>query len=90
MQTVMQMKWLTVLTETYRTLTDTAKNLLVFCVSYLLATAFFAAACRICAGWLLDYYTAVALSSDMLEAIRPCVGVTALGVLLTQSASSAS
>ena len=89
MRAVMQMKWLTIVMETYCTLSNVTKKLLVFCVSYILAIVFCAAACRICAGRLIDYYTGAALASDLLAAIRPCVGVTVLGSLLTQSASRA-
>ena len=86
MRTVMQMKWLTIAFETYGSLSKTTKNLLVFCASYMLAIGFCAAACRICAGWLIGYYTGLQLSADLFAAIRPCVGVAALGVLLTESA----
>lgn len=87
MQAVMQMKWLNSLAETYGTLADATKNVLVFCVSWLIATLFFAAACRICAGWLVGYCTGIGLCGELLATIRPCVGVTVLGALLTQSAS---
>ena len=90
MQTVMHMKWLHTAAQTVRALSEATKNLLVFCTSYMLLILVCAAAIRICAGWLLGYYTAVQLSADLLETIRPCVGVTALGALLLEGMSHTS
>ncbi len=84
MLTVMQMKWIHTAVETVRRLSDATKNLLIFCGMYMLLILFCAAACRICAGGLLGYYTARALAADLFASIRPCVGVTALGALLTE------
>ena len=86
MQTVMQMKWFRSAAETYRTLSDTTKKLLTFCAGFMLLILFSAAAVRVCAGGLLNYYTAVRLSADLFGAVRPCVGVTALGALLVEGA----
>ncbi len=84
MRKVMQMKWVHTAAETVRQLSDMTKNLLVFCGSYMLLILFCAAACRICAGGLLSYYTARVLAADLFACIRPCVGITALGALLIE------
>ena len=84
MRTVMQMKWIHIAAETVSRLSEMTKNLLVFCIVYMLLILFCAAACRICAGGLLGYYTARVLAADLFASIRPCVGVTALGALLTE------
>lgn len=84
MHTVMRMKWIHTAAETVRGLSDVTKNLLIFCGTYMLLIVFCAAACRICAGGLLGYYTARVLAADLFASIRPCVGVTALGSLLTE------
>ena len=84
MRTVMQMKWIHIATETVSRLSEMTKNLLVFCIVYMLLILFCAAACRVCAGGLLGYYTARVLAADLFASIRPCVGVTALGALLTE------
>ncbi|MBQ7541073.1 MAG: hypothetical protein IJT44_02145 [Clostridia bacterium] len=78
------MKWIRSAAETYRTLSETTKKLLTFCAVYMLLILFCAAAVRLCAGGLMGYYTAVRLSADLLGAVRPCVGVTALGALLVE------
>ena len=85
MLTVMQMKWIHTAAETVNRLSDVTKNLLVFCGTYMLLILFCAAACRVCAGGLLGYYTARVLAADLFASIRPCVGVTALGSLLTEA-----
>lgn len=84
MQTVMHMKWIHTAVETVRDLSPVTQNLLIFCVRYMLLILFFAAACRVCAGGLLGYYTARALAADLFASIRPCVGITALGTLLIE------
>ena len=84
MQTVMQMKWVHSAAETVRQLSSVTKKLLVFCGAYMLLILFCAAACRVCAGGLLGYYTARVLADDLFSCIRPCVGVTTLGSLLTE------
>ena len=84
MQKVMHMKWVHTAAETVRQLSDVTKNLLIFCGTYMLLILFCAAACRVCAGGLLGYYTARVLCADLFAAIRPCVGITALGTLLTE------
>ena len=80
----MQMKWIHTAVETVRGLSDMTKTVLIFCGVYMLLILFCAAACRVCAGGLLGYYTARVLAADLFAAIRPCVGVTALGSLLTE------
>ena len=89
MHTVMQMKWLHTTVETVKQLSGVTKNLLIFCGVYMLLILFYAAAIRICAGGLLDYYTARALAADLFASIRPCVGVTVLGTLLTEGLRTA-
>ncbi len=84
MQTVMQMKWLHTAAETVRRLSSVTQNLLIFCGMYMLLILFCSIACRVCAGSLLGYYTARVLAADLFAAIRPCVGVTALGTLLVE------
>lgn len=84
MLTVMQMKWVHTAAETVRQLSDTTKNLLVFSGVYMLLILFSAAAMRICAGGLLGYYSAHILAADLFASIRPCIGVTAFGTLLTE------
>ena len=84
MQTVMQVKWIHTAVDTVSRLSDTTKNLLIFCGTYMLLILFCAAACRVCAGGLLGYYTARILCADLFAAIRPCVGVTTLGALLIE------
>lgn len=78
------MKWIHTTAETVRQLSSVTKKLLIFCGTYMLLILFCAAACRVCAGGLLDYYTARVLSADLFASIRPCVGVTALGALLME------
>lgn len=89
MQTVMRMKWIHIAVETVRQLSEATQTMLIFCGMYMLTILFCAAACRICAGGLLGYYTARVLAADLIASIRPCVGVTALGTLLTESLRTA-
>lgn len=89
MQSVMHMKWIHTAAETVRQLSEITKNILVFCSVYIMLIVFFAAAFRICAGTLLGYYTARVLAADLIASIRPCVGVTALGALLTEGLHAA-
>ena len=84
MLTVMQMKWVHTAAETVRQISDLTKTMLIFCGTYMLMILFCAAACRICAGGLLGYYTARLLAAGLLSSIRPCIGVTALGALLIE------
>lgn len=89
MQTVMRMKWIHTAVETVRQLSDMTKNLLIFCGVYMMLILFYAAAFRICAGSLLGYYTARVLAADLIASIRPCVGITALGSLLSEGLRAA-
>ncbi len=84
MQTVMHVKWIHTAVETVENLSSVTQNLLIFCGTYMLLILFCAAACRVCAGGLLSYYTARMLAADLFASIRPCVGVTALGTLLIE------
>lgn len=78
------MKWVRTLSEVYNNLQKQTKFLLKLCGLYILTLTVCCIACRICAGHLLGYYTAVTLAENFFAAIRPCVGVTALGSLLME------
>ena len=83
------MKWIHTAAETVSRLSDVTKNLLIFCGVYMMLILFCAAACRICAGGLIGYYSARVLAADLFAAIRPCIGVTVLGALLTEGLCAA-
>ena len=86
MRMVMRMKWLQTTYDVYDGLQKQTKTMLRFCGSYLYMIVLCAIAMRICAGGLMEYYTALAHCGELLQALRPCVGVTALGALLTEAA----
>ena len=78
------MKTLQFVADVYQNLQEHTKTLLRFCGSYLYAICLCAAALRICAGWWMEYSAAVFHSAELLAALRPCIGVTALGALLLE------
>lgn len=73
--------------EVYNCLQPRTKTLLRFGGNYIYMICLSAIAMRICAGGIIEYYTALTHCTEMLTAIRPCVAVLALGTLLSECAS---
>ena len=70
----------------FRLIHTLIRRLLLFCVSYTYLIVLAAVMLRMLAGRGIEYYTAVQWANDLFAAIRPCVGVTALGGLLVEGA----
>lgn len=80
------MKWLQNVSFVYKGLHEYTKAVLIFCGMYLYLTLLCCIGFYICAGRLMDYYTATEIAADLWSAFRSCVGISALGCILIESA----
>ena len=73
--------------ETYNSLHNRTKAVLIFCCVYILLTATCAAVCYIGAGTLFGSYSAFYLANDFITATKSCIGITAFGAVMIEYAS---
>lgn len=73
--------------ETYNSLHERTKAVLIFCLVYITVTATCAAACYISAGTFIGYYSGIMLADAFIACTKSCIGITALGALLIEYAS---
>ena len=84
MQTVMQMKTVKQMLQSYSTIHTATKRLLIFCSIYVAVIMLCSIVLLMLAGRGIDYYAATQWAADLFSTVRPCVGVAALGGLLIE------
>ena len=86
MQMVIHMNAIKAMLQTFQTIHPQTKRMLRICAGYILVILTACTALCLLAGRGVDYYAAMRYARDLFAAIRPCVGVTALGGLLIEGA----
>ena len=86
MHAVMQMNILRELLRSFSLAQKQTKKLLIFCGAYMYLIALCSIALCLIAGRWVNYYAAMQWANDLLQSLRPCVGIAALGGLLTEGA----
>ena len=84
MRMVMQMNKIKMMLQSFQTIHVQTKRLLRFCTLYTLIIVFTSLALCLLAGRGINYYAAMLWAKDLFATVRPCVGITALGGLLTE------
>ncbi len=82
------MKIYNYISEAMASLNCYSKRVLKFGGIYLLAVVTAAIGFYISAGYLMNYYSAIFISSQLVSCLNPCVGVIGLGVILFECSSA--